>query len=154
RVSADGQTFTAWHAGIIPEGYGLMHLIGRTARVIPGPDRHSFNGHWALPGADGGLVFRHGGGIYSGEMKGIAADPFKDAVLLPTEAPRFFLALRGQGKDRSAVSICTAADRRPVATVGDLEPMTRSVLYTNWGLVNGEPRVHYLPTANVLITLP
>lgn len=32
--------------------------------------------------------------------------------------------------------------------------MTGSSLNSNWGHIKGEPRAHYLPSANVLVNLP
>jgi hypothetical protein len=153
RASADGHTFIGWHNGISPQQYAVMRLEGGKTTILSSPDGQWFNGHWALPGPDGSLVFRHGGGIYTGNMNLIAGDSFKGAVVLPTDDPRFFLAIRehGQGDE---VTIYANADRRPVCTVGNVEKTTRSNLYTNWGHFDGEPRVRFLPSARVLLTLP
>src|SRR5262249_17061663 len=84
RVSADGQTFIGWATVISDRHYGVMHLRNGEAINLASPDGHTFNGHWAMPSADGSLVFRYGPGIYDGDnMKILAADSFKDAVLLP-----------------------------------------------------------------------
>jgi hypothetical protein len=155
RISADGRTIVAWHNGISPQAYGVLRLEGGDRRrFLSSPDSHGFNEHWAQPSADGSLVFRHGGGIYTGLMKVVAADSFKGAVVLPTEDPRFFLAVRESSRDADQVTICTTADRRPIYTVPGIEKTTRSSLYTRWGLVESEPRVRYLPSAQVLLTLP
>jgi hypothetical protein len=155
RVSADGQAFVGWHGGISGQRYALMRLDGRRTTIIASPDDHTFNGHWAQPTADAGLVLRfESGAVYSGDMKVISAEWFRGAVLVPTEDPRFILAVR-QGKDgKDDVEICTSADRQPVYTVKGVEKMTGSSLNSNWGYVFGEPRVHYVPSANVLLTLP
>jgi hypothetical protein len=155
RVSADGRAFVGWHGGISGQRYALMRLDGRRSTILASPDDHTFNGHWAQPTADAGLVLRfESGAVYSDDMKVISAEWFRGAVLLPTEDPRFFLAVR-EGKDRKDdVSVCTSADRQPVYTVTGVEKMTSSSLNSNWGYVGGEPRAHYLPTANVLLTLP
>jgi hypothetical protein len=155
RVSADGQTFTGWATRISDRHYAVMHLRNREAINLVSPDVHTFNGHWAIPNADSSLVFRYGAGIYDGaDMKILASDSFKGAVLLPAEDPRFFLAVRGESRDTNMVSICTSADRLPVFTVKGIEKVTGSMLNSQWGYVNGEPRIHYLPSANVLVNLP
>ncbi|HEY7423356.1 MAG TPA: protein kinase [Gemmataceae bacterium] len=154
RASADGQTFIGWTPGLSPMQYSVMRLAEHKATMARSPDGHGFNGHWAMPNADASLFFRHKSGLYSADMKILAADGFKDAVLLPTEDPRFFLALRQQTKDKDQVTICSTADRREILTLPNLEKMTGSSLYTNWGLIGGEPRIHYLPAAHVLLTLP
>jgi mono/diheme cytochrome c family protein len=153
-VSADGKTFVGWHNGISGQQYGVMQLEGKRIRGMKSPDAHTFNEHWALPGPIGSLFFRHGGGMYTGEMRIIASDSFEGAVLLPTEDPRFFLSLRPAGKDRDQVTIHTNADRRPIHTISGIEKTTSSILYTRWGLANLEPRVRFLPSARVLLTLP
>ncbi|HWG47787.1 MAG TPA: serine/threonine-protein kinase [Gemmataceae bacterium] len=154
RVSADGQTFICWATAISDRHYAVMHLRNAEAINLVSPDGHTFNGHWAMPNADGSLVFRFGAGIYNGDMKIIAADSFKGAVLLPTEDPRFFLAVREESRNTNQVSICANADCRPVFTVRGVEKVTGSSLNSRWGQVNGEPRIHYLHSAHVLLTLP
>jgi hypothetical protein len=154
RASANGRTFVAWHAGISPQKYVLMRLDEGRTTVLASPDAHGFNGHWALPSADGSLIFRSGGGMYSGNMRIIAADSFKGSVVLPTEDPRFFLAVRPHGGDTDEVTIHASADRRPVWTVPGIDKMINSGLYTHWGQIDGEPRVRFLPSARVLLTLP
>jgi hypothetical protein len=154
RVSADGRTFVGWTAGLTGQQYDRLRLDGETATVALSPDGHSFNGHWAQPSADGNLIFRHGGGLYTGEMKPIAADWLKGSALLPCEDPRFFLAVRRGTGDHDELLICTSTDQRPVFTLQDLDRMTASMPYTRWGYVEGEPRVHYLPSASILLSLP
>jgi serine/threonine protein kinase len=154
RVSADGQTFVGWTPKISSMRYTAMQLQGRKATFKSSPDAHNFNEHWAMPSADAGLFFHHGSGIYSADMKILAADGFKGSILLPTEDPRFFLSLRPQTKQNDQVAICATADRRPLFTLSNLEKTTTSPIYTQWGLIGGEPRIHYLPSANVLLTLP
>jgi hypothetical protein len=152
RVSADGQTVTIWHGAIGPNQYALIHL-GKPNRIASSPDGHSFNGRWAMPNADGTRVFRFGPGLYDGDMR--ILDPGqKAAVLLPTEEPRFFLAVNEESRDTNQVSICTSTDRMRVATIKGVEKVTGSGTNSGWGHFRGEPRIHYLPSANVLVNLP
>jgi serine/threonine protein kinase len=154
RASADGRTFVAWTPHISPENYRVMRLSGQKATVTLSPDGQSFNEHWAMSNADGSLIFRHAAGIYTSSVKALAAGGDKDTVLLPTEDARFFLKLRKQMENKDQIDICTTADRRCLWTVSNAEKMTASLLYTQWGLAGGEPRIHYLPSADVLLTLP
>jgi hypothetical protein len=154
RVSADGQTFMGWHNGIGPTTFGLMRLDGPQVTLLQTPDAFSFNGRWAVPSADGSLVFRYGSGVYSADLKVVSGELFKESVLMPTEDPRFFLALRGLNKPASEVSICTAADRRSVYTIKDLEKTDPGTTAVEWGLFQGEPRFRYVPSANVFLTIP
>jgi hypothetical protein len=153
RISADGQAVALWAGDIVrPMMYGLVRL-GRKNIVTSSPDAFAFPGRWAMPSADGSLIFRSGSGIYDGDMRPRAVGALEGMTLLPTEDPRFFLAVR-EGRDDSEVLICTSADRQVVFKVAGVEKMTASRARTRWGRFLGEPRVHYLPSANVLITLP
>jgi hypothetical protein len=154
RASADGKTFVAWNPGLTGQQYGVLRLNDGKTTVQVTPDGHDFNGHWALPAADGSLLFRFGPGVYDRDLKPLAPDGFRGATLLPAEDPRFFLAVREQDKDHDRVSVCANADRRILFTVPDVGRMTRSSLNSNWGHFNGEPRARYLPSANVLVVLP
>jgi hypothetical protein len=160
RVSADGRSVVVWHGGISGQQYVLVRLKQPRNILAKSPDSHWFNEHWAMPNADASLGFRFGGGIYDGDMHILAADAFKGQVLLPTEDPRFFLAIQEETKQTNRVSICTSVDRRVAFTLGGIEKMTSSGLNPRWGLVHWEPRihteprVHYLPSANVLVNLP
>ena len=154
RASADGHTFIAWTPKISPMNYRVMRLYGQKATVVLSPDGQSYNEHWAIPSADGSLIFRHAAGIYTGSMKLLTAKKDVNTVLLPTEDARFFLQLRKQSKDKDEVAICSTADRLTLCKVPGLEKMMSGLIYTQWGVVGGEPRIHYLPSAQVLLTLP
>jgi hypothetical protein len=154
QVSADGKTFVGWTPGITGQRYGVLRLSNGKATVKATPDGHDFNGHWALPAADGSLLFKLGPGVYDRDLRPLAPDGFKGATLLPAEDARFFLAVLGQDKDHDRVAVCTNADRRELFTVPDVGRMTRSSLNSNWGHFNGEPRARYLPSANALVILP
>jgi hypothetical protein len=154
RVSADGQTFAGWTEGISGQRYNIMRFFGRSVGAVESPDDHTFNGHWAQPSADGSLVFRYGGGIYTGAMKPISTKDFEGAVLIPSTDPRYFLAARQDGKDMSSISICTTADRREILQIGQLDSITSGTLHTEWGYHNGKPRANYLPSAKALVVLP
>jgi len=154
RISADGQTLLVWPGGIYPSQYGLVRLRRPKNSVAKSPDGHSHNGHWAMPNADASLVFRSGPGIYDGDMRIISAEVFKNRVLLPTEDPRFFLSFQEESRETNAVSLCTSVDHQIILKVGGLEKMEGSSDPVGWGHIRGEMRVHYLPSANVLVTLP
>lgn len=166
RVSADGQTFVSWMHGNHPVHYSVMHLVGRKAVVTLSPRDDGYYDHWALPAADASLFFHSGSqfqsfsrlysgnGFYSSDLKPLALGAFENEVLLPTEDPRFFLTLRRQPKDKDQVSICNTAERRKLLTIREVEKLTSDKYPTHWGLLGGEPRIHYLHSAHVLLTLP
>jgi hypothetical protein len=147
RISADGQAIVVGQPG---QPYVLVRLRRPKNTLARSPDYYN---NLALPNADASLVFRFGG-IYDGDMRPLAADAFRDLVLLPTEDPRFFLAVREESPDTSRVLICASADRQVVLEVPRVEKMTGPGLNPGAGLFGEEPRVHYLPSAHVLVTLP
>jgi hypothetical protein len=150
RISADGQAVVVWQPG---QQYVLVRLRRPKNTLAKSPDVQSVYGHWALPNADASLVFRFGG-IHDGDMRALTADAFQGLVLLPTEDPRFFLALKEESRDTNRVLICASADRQVVLEVPKVEKMTGPSLAPGSGLVGEEPRVHYLPSAHLLVTLP
>jgi hypothetical protein len=154
RAAADGRHFVGWHGGLFPFSFALMRLDDDEATLLGSPSADGFNGHWALPGPDGRLHFRYGAALFDAALRPVVAAFEKDSVALPTEDPRFFLVLHSEAKNADRVTIYTAADRRPVVTVHGLECTTASQLFTNWGLFQGEPRLRFLPSAKVLLTLP
>ena len=151
RVSADGQNFTGWNPSLWPANFAAMHLAGGKATAAAA-SLGSFNEEWVAPNADGGLMVRSDSHLLTGDLKGISADWLIGWVLLPTENPRFFLAARDL-----QISICTTSDRRPIFTITDkaLQGMNGSSMPPRWFLFDrAEPRIRYLPGANLLAFIP
>lgn len=166
RVSADGRTFAGWTPKISGGQYSAMRRVGRRAVITDSTNNYEYTDHWTLPSADASLFFHSGdrfqplsgsysgNGFYAADLSDLKSEEFQNEVLLPTEDPRFFLALRRQKKDKDEVSICATAERRRLLTIRDVEKMTTDKVPTHWGLIGGEPRIHYLHSAKVLLTLP
>lgn len=158
--SADGLTFAAWGWSTVP--YVVVRLSNVTkasadASVVQTPDGEDYNESWAMPSADGSLLVRHGGRLYTGDMAPLDPGPLKDAVVLPTEDPRFLLALRRTDQYKSegnTISVVAANDRRVLYTVKDVPPVTGGDIPSIRGRLGPEPRAHYLPEQNLLVTLP
>jgi hypothetical protein len=150
RVSADGSTFVAWHNAIWPSGMDVMKLDGHNSKIIGSANNDGHNGRWAIPGPDARLLFRESGDmvVFDENLKDISGGIFKDVRCLPTEDPRYFLALRSQDDKHDQVAISTSCDLKPICTVKDLEKSSSGLI----GL--REPRTRYIPSANLLITLP
>jgi serine/threonine protein kinase len=154
RVSADGQVVVLWPGGLrLPARYCRVQMLRLWNAVSVGRDAFPPPGRWAAPSADGSLTFRDGPGVYDADMRPLAAGAFAGQVLLPTEDPRFFLAV-GPAAGASRVVVCAAADRQPLAAAPAVGPLRASGARTRGGRFPGEPRVRYLPSANVLLTLP
>jgi hypothetical protein len=154
RVSAGGQTVVDWHLPVGYPSYALLRLDGSRAMVLTGVDGPRDRDQWAQPSADGSLIFRHDGGVYAWNLKPIAASALKGATLLPCEDPRFFLALREKPGKLMQTELCTTADRRSVFAIDGLEPLSFALPPPLRGNFKGEPRVRYLPSANLLVALP
>ena len=138
-----------------PHGFSVMRLQGGAAVNFASPDSAGSADAWLRPGADGSLFFRTGGAICNGDLRMIGGTAFKGMAVLPTEDARFFLALQGQDNRHNQVVVCTTADLRPIFTVKDVELMPQGATGAGWGLLpNLDARIRYLPSANVLLTLP
>jgi hypothetical protein len=150
RASADGRTFVGW----VPQlnsPFTLLRLAGpqTTQRSA---DQGSYKDRWAMPSADGRLILRSDHLATDGNLKPYLIDSWSDRVLLPTADPRFFLAVRGE-----EIAIHRSWDREKVIDVSDdaLRGMASGIVYSHWFLVNhDEPRVRYLPDAQLLVFLP
>jgi hypothetical protein len=153
RASADGRTFVGWVSKHSPSKFTLLRLGGQGVTGADA-DGGSLKDRWAMPSADGRLVFRYDHRVTDDNLVPYPADSLSKSVLMPTADPRFFLAARGQ-----EVAVCTSCDRRPVFTVSDeaLKGLDsdRSFEAPRWFLVNhDEPRVRYLPDTHLLVFLP
>jgi PQQ enzyme repeat len=152
RVSPNGQVFVCWHNDIGPSDFTVMRLNGRkaTMQVLGGGN---MNERWVMPNADGsymfGASFTH---LMNADLKAPSADWLTDWQLSATADPRYFLAASGL-----QFSVCTSSDRRPVVTVTDkaLQRMNSSSMPSRWFYFDREePRIRYLPEANVVAILP
>jgi hypothetical protein len=154
-ISADGRSVIWGHAGLSPTAFSIMRIIdGKTTTVQPSTKSTSSTPRL---NADGSLVFcsGHNNGVFRPDGRAIPAAELKPLAMFPTEDPRFFLALRRTNKGRNtAVLFCLASESRPIYTMEDLEPLTASAWPSNQGHAFGAPRAHYLPDANLFVTLP
>jgi hypothetical protein len=155
NISANGQAVIWSHAGLSPSAFSLMRITrGNTTTVLLGGLATS---SFALLNTDASLVFSHGlrQGIFNGNWQAIPAQKLNQSGLIPTEDPRFFLAVsRTNDGKNSAVSFCIASSCRSVFTLNNLEPLSASASSGRKGHFLHEPRVHYLPEANLFVTLP
>jgi hypothetical protein len=148
RVSAGGQSALGWEGG--GSRYALQRLQGSRSTLVEGPGY----GPWAQPSADGSLVLRINGGMSTWNLRPVLANAFKGHILLPCEDPRFFLAVQDKPGKTSTAELCTVADRRSVFSLTELEPVTGAMASPQRGHINGEPRVRYLPSSNLVVVLP
>lgn len=152
RASADGQSFTAWVPRISPNGIRLLSLQGKRFTMR---SQHTSAGY-LVPSADGTLVLTSSG-VYSQELVQLNKERFDGHRCLPALHPAYFVSLAGVGpyygqtpKKNPVLTIHTTNDRQQLATLPDLEEL----LGTFGRSVPIDHRVFFLPTANLLITLP
>ena len=152
RASADGMAFTAWVPRISPNGIRLLTLEGNKYSLR---SQHTSAGY-LVPNADGSLVLTSSG-VYSQELVKLNKNRFEGLRCLPALHPAYILGVKGVGpyygqtpKTHPTLSIFTANDRQLLTTIPDLEELTG----TYGRSVPLEQRVFFLPTANLLITLP
>ena len=152
RASADGMAFTAWVPRISPNGIRLLTLEGNKYSMR---SQHASAGY-LIPSSDGSLVLTSSG-VYSQELVKLNKNRFDGLRCLPALHPAYILGVKGVGpyygqtpKTHPTLSIFTANDRQLLTTIPDLEELTGT-----FGLsVPLDQRVFFLPTANLLITLP
>lgn len=157
RMSADGRALVGWTTKVTGQRFATMFLGSSPPQLIETPDVWSSNGRWAMPSADAGLLFVYDGSVFNAAMQRVGGDSLKGkGIPFPTGDPRWFVVVRA-GKDArrsSEVDLWTTGGFQPVLTIKDIEPVNTAMLGTFQGHCGGEPRVRYLPSAKLLITLP
>ncbi len=147
RASADGKVFAAWASG------------GPQTCVWNGGDLKFFqgdNGTFPVPGPDGRFIFTTNG-LCTAELKHVTGNthcvpahhgPY---YLSFSRADRF--APRPAGERRAGFSVHLVGDRRPLATLTDIEGADGQDLWNRSGLTV-DKRVHLIPDAKLLVTIP
>jgi flagellar basal body-associated protein FliL len=155
RVSADGQTFVGWTSKQLNPRYSVMRLNGRRSKVLNTVEEVSRMEHWAMPSADGRLLLRDSTRASSQDLQPMTTSGFRDTTFMPTQDPRFILGLHAQDNQHDQVEICTTSDVRSVFTFKDIEKFPPGSTGTHYGLWGErEPRVQYIPSAKLLVSLP
>jgi hypothetical protein len=163
RASADGRTFAIHDgAGGEPHALKVITFLGSTAKISgevwPAP------ASIGVPSADGSLIYT-GHGIYTPDLKGVGADPRVSA--LPARHGAFAIRLqpaveptgpraKGKASPGSTVTFHLARDDRPLAKLENVEGVHyEGVAYgTSQDRINHDKRVHWVPDAKLLITIP
>lgn len=152
-LSADGTTMTGWHNGLSSPPYDLMRISGNTATRTASPFGEGYNGRWMWPNADGRLIFGHDSSVHNHHFRRIAATWLNGANIIPSGDPRYFMLIREAEKKRSNISICTSCDRQIVHTILRAENVSIGSK-REWGMFGLQPRVYFIPSAKVLVSLP
>jgi hypothetical protein len=160
-ISSDGQTACGWTTGISGQQFRVMRLNKGAVTPEGIPDVFSDAGRWACPNYNGSLFFQNGGGIYRANLEPARADQFRGNVLIPAEDPRFFLALchHQEEKNSPVVSsadawICTTAGLEKLTKVENIGHVLVGGIGSEHGHIRFQPRVRYIPSANVMVVIP
>jgi hypothetical protein len=154
RASADGSTYA-----IFEPMYGrncVWTLDGRTAHRGNAP-----SGAGTLqPGFDGNLFFGWQG-VYSSDLKPVAAEQFRGQACFPAYHPAYFLACSvadrayrpNQAAERAKLSLYATADKRLLASLTDFEELNdpRQPASYSPQMLSIDQRIHFFPTANLLL---
>ena len=151
-VSADGQTFIGWVDTGSGGAYALMRIEGNRTSIIKGQGG-IYGQHQIQPNPDAAIIYTNNGSVFDRNLKPLPANWLKSTMLIPTEDPRWFISVRGRGGSEAEVSFCTASDRQVVHSIKGLEEMPVPRYGSSLGR-SDEPRVRFVPSAKLLITLP
>ena len=156
RASPDGSLLIGWSGGWA----GMEMAVFNNGRQVDSHDKFEFSNIFALPRHDSRLVFAPWG-IMSRDLTVAKIPELQKAYLVPSHDPGYFIALRGQrdlpsspsGKGDPAglpevneVAVYSDDGKRLFVVNDCAELKSASDLY--W-----EQRVHYYPSAGLLVTL-
>jgi hypothetical protein len=164
RASAAGSLYAIWHTDSSPSGFQTL-AVSRNA--LSGIYNHDSLDHLA-PGPDGRTVFTGRGGVLDAQGKPVrATDPRSPGIselAIPSNDPAYYLSINGlaqNGAPNSALkgvttSVHSAADGTRLLVVKDLDEMNGTTPNESWikDDFTVEKRFHFIPAANLLITIP
>jgi S1-C subfamily serine protease len=149
-VSADGQTFCWWSTNFT-QPFKVLRITGESVSILETPDHHDYNGRWAMPSPDGSMLLRYGAKAYRRDLQPITSVTF---TIFPTTDPRFVIAIDRQDEQYTQMTICTAADLKPVCTLQDLDSVSSDSVGTFHGRLGSEPRLRYLHDEKMVVCIP
>ena len=160
RASANGGTFAGWGNNGSPSGLFFWNIDGDAMR-----DHYEHvSAGCASPSYDGKLVFTGAGGIYSANLRRQTFEQLHDATYLPACHPAYFMGFSGvnrlgtRGRPENLkpkLSLYTIGDKRLLLSFNDLDEISdvQESPYGRTGALSIDKRIHYFPTANLLVVL-
>jgi hypothetical protein len=158
RASADGRVFGIWRNHSNPQGVQTLVLQGTEAR---GYYQHATAGH-LLPGPDGNVLYT-AAGRFTSQVKPLGDRRQTPPYCLPAAEGDFYLTIDGldppfsrppkKKEARGTFAIHLAGDERPITTLPEVEPPAG---VSEWSrpLMSADKRVHFIPSANLIVTIP
>jgi WD40 repeat protein len=163
RASAAGDLFGIWHTDSSPSGFQTLAVHGNALAAIY---NHDSLDHLA-PGPDGQTVFTGRGGVLNAQGKPVrGADgrpPMSPELSIPSVDGAYYLSVNGLGSSSATnasagttVSIHSASDGMRLFSVSGLDEMdganqSESTIQDDFTI---EKRFHFVPAANLLVTVP
>jgi len=159
RASADGSTFAAWQPGVSPGGIRVLTLQGDIAH-----SRYAHDSAGVLqPSYDGRFLFTETG-IYSADLRPVAAEQFRGLTCFPCCHPAYFLAYSGENgfhnptvpTEKPKLSLYATGDKRPLLSFTEFEELSdpSQSPFDGQGPLAIDKRIHFFPAANLLVTIP
>jgi hypothetical protein len=161
RASPGGALFGSWCVSHGPSGVQTIAIDGRSVRL---GYEHESVGH-VVPGADGRTIFTGAG--YRRNSDGKLLDPAKGRApsaesLIPSLDPNYYLAISGTGRAAGRPSGSVSASVRLTSSGAELVTARRLDEMAEAGRNQGgigdaltlDKRFHFLPAANLLVTVP
>jgi hypothetical protein len=149
RASAEGSVFGGWCTSHTPEGAHSYVLDGNKIHIHY---QHESYGH-VIPGTDGKTFYTHGKQLTNELVK---AHEGSDFTVPAVRGPYYLRAGIQLNQDTATISGFTAyrtGDNRPVLTDADIM-LTMHRVEVKHGRLPLDKRVHFVPDARLLITIP
>lgn len=146
--------------GSEPNGLSLLSVQGDDAVFL----REHWTVSYVIPSPDGNLVFSSGG-IFSPDLRSVKSDQLNDTIYLPSYLAGYFLGVSleaEQDKPRLRAFVYSTSGQKRVFEMPAMEEMNAYngddksytfAMYRRGGL-NLSKRFHFLPSANLIATIP
>lgn len=157
RVSCDGSVYGTWQKGTSPSGVNSIIISG--SGMVRHYNEHNTRGY-VVPSPDGSYIFTQRG-LFTCELQAVSEG--KELTVLPSYQMPFYLILTSSnvyssGESRSRdIGICVLGDGRSLLTQSCPELASTDAIRavsSAQDKLTLDKRVHYVPQADVLVTLP
>jgi S1-C subfamily serine protease len=167
RASASGEVFGMWASGQSPSGVGVVVLHNNKAE---GHYEHTGLGS-VVPSSDGQFIFTGGGVLFNQQLRPLSPsgtnvmNGMRGRALIPAEGQGYYVSLpmnrmpvvvrNGRQSEQQPASLYLVGNDQPLTTLPPLDELA-ALPQEQWTSndFTVDKRVHFFPTANLLITVP
>jgi S1-C subfamily serine protease len=166
RASASGDVFGMWSSGQSPSGVGVLVMHNNKAESHY---EHTSLGS-VVPGPDGQYIFTGGGVLFNQQLRplspeGNGMNGMRGRALIPSEGLGYYISLpvnrvpvpvrNGQAPPAQPPSLYLIGNDQPLTTLPALDELA-TLPQEQWTTNDFtlDKRVHFFPTANLLVTIP